>query len=77
MSSSCRIAIVGGGLAGLAAANALSTFGIKAEVFETAPAVGEIEPASRHSDTSDRRWRQGRRCRELIAWNLHAQHANR
>ena len=42
MSSSCRIAIVGGGLAGLAAANALKTFGIKAEVFEAAPALGEI-----------------------------------
>src|SRR5438034_2970103 len=42
MRSSCRIAIVGGGLAGLAAANALQTFGIKAEVFETAPALGEI-----------------------------------
>ena len=40
--SKCRIAIVGGGLAGLAAANALQTFGIKAEVFEAAPALGEI-----------------------------------
>ena len=45
MPSSCRIAIVGGGLAGLAAANALKTFGIKAEVFETAPALGEIGAA--------------------------------
>ena len=45
MSSSCRIAIVGGGLAGLAAANALKTFGMKAEVFETAPALGEIGAA--------------------------------
>jgi salicylate hydroxylase len=45
MSSSCRIAIVGGGLAGLAAANALKTFGLKAEVFETAPALGEIGAA--------------------------------
>ena len=45
MSSSCRIAIVGGGLAGLAAANALKTFGIKAEVFEAAPALGEIGAA--------------------------------
>jgi salicylate hydroxylase len=42
---SCRIAIVGGGLAGLAAANALKTFGIKAEVFEAAPALGEIGAA--------------------------------
>src|SRR4051812_7154361 len=42
MSIGCRIAIVGGGLAGLAAANALETFGIKAEVFEAAPALGEI-----------------------------------
>jgi salicylate hydroxylase len=45
MSSSCRIAIVGGGLAGLAAANSLKTFGIEAEVFEQAPALGEIGAA--------------------------------
>jgi len=45
MSSSCRIAIVGGGLAGLAAANALKVFGLKAEVFEAAPALGEIGAA--------------------------------
>ena len=45
MPSSCRIAIVGGGLAGLAAANALKTFGLQAEVFETAPALGEIGAA--------------------------------
>jgi salicylate hydroxylase len=43
--SSCGIAIVGGGLAGLAVANALKTFGMKAEVFETAPALGEIGAA--------------------------------
>ena len=40
--SSCRIAIVGGGLAGAAAANALKTLGISAEVFEAAPELGEI-----------------------------------
>jgi salicylate hydroxylase len=45
MSSRCKIAIVGGGLAGLAAANALQTFGIKPVVFETAPALGEIGAA--------------------------------
>jgi salicylate hydroxylase len=45
MSSSVRIAIVGGGLAGLAAANALKTFGIAAEVFEAAPQLGEIGAA--------------------------------
>src|SRR6478672_7574775 len=45
MASSCRIAIVGGGLAGLAAAQALKTVGVKAEVFETAPALGEIGAA--------------------------------
>ena len=45
MSSSCDIAIVGGGLAGLAAAHALKTFGMKAEVFETAAALGEIGAA--------------------------------
>src|SRR3954467_8974043 len=45
MASSCRIAIVGGGLAGIAAAHALKTVGIKAEVFEQAPALGEIGAA--------------------------------
>jgi salicylate hydroxylase len=45
MSSSCRIAIVGGGLAGLAAANALKTSGIKAEIFEAASVLGEIGAA--------------------------------
>jgi salicylate hydroxylase len=45
MSSTCRIAIVGGGLAGLAAAQALKTFGMKPEVFEAAPALGEIGAA--------------------------------
>jgi salicylate hydroxylase len=45
MSPSCRIAIVGGGLAGVATARALKTFGIKAEVFEAAPALGEIGAA--------------------------------
>src|SRR5580700_3099362 len=45
MSSSCRIAIVGGGLAALAAANALPVFGVEAEVCEAAPALGEIGAA--------------------------------
>lgn len=45
MSSNCRIAIVGGGLAGVAAAQALKTFGIEAELFEAAPALGEIGAA--------------------------------
>jgi salicylate hydroxylase len=36
------IAIVGGGLAGLAAAAALAKFGFTAEVFEAAPQLGEI-----------------------------------
>src|SRR5690349_22595156 len=45
MTTSHRIAIVGGGLAGLAAANALRTFGIDHEVFEQAPALGEIGAA--------------------------------
>jgi salicylate hydroxylase len=45
MSSSCKIAIVGGGLAGLAAAQALKSVGMQAEVFEAAPALGEIGAA--------------------------------
>jgi salicylate hydroxylase len=42
MPSSCRIAIIGGGLAGAAAANALMTLGIRTELFEAAPELGEI-----------------------------------
>src|SRR5512140_3711966 len=45
MSSKCRIAIVGGGLAGLAAANALRKFAFAPEIFEAAPALGEIGAA--------------------------------
>src|SRR3954464_7672599 len=45
MQTMARMVIVGGGLAGLAAANALARFGIAAEVFETAPALGEIGAA--------------------------------
>jgi salicylate hydroxylase len=40
-----RIAIVGGGLAGLAAAHALAAYGMNAEIFEAAPAFGEIGAA--------------------------------
>jgi salicylate hydroxylase len=45
MSTRGKIAIVGGGLAGLAAAQALEVVGIKVEVFEAAPALGEIGAA--------------------------------
>jgi salicylate hydroxylase len=45
MPSSYNVAIVGGGLAGLAAANALARCGIEAEVFEAAPALGEVGAA--------------------------------
>jgi len=39
-SSNIKVAIIGGGLAGLAAASELSSHGIKATVFETAPQLG-------------------------------------
>ena len=42
MATKCRIAIVGGGLAGTAAANALKTAGIEADLFEAAPSLREI-----------------------------------
>ena len=45
MAPNCRIAILGGGLAGLATAQALKSFSIEAEVFEAAPALGEIGAA--------------------------------
>ncbi len=45
MTQDSPIIIVGGGLAGLAAAHALATFGMKAEVYEAAPELGEIGAA--------------------------------
>ena len=45
MPTNCRIAIVGGGLAGVATANALKTFGIEAQLYEAAAALGEIGAA--------------------------------
>src|SRR5262245_10913737 len=45
MAAGSAIAIVGGGLAGLAAAHALKALGMQAEVFEAAPALGEIGAA--------------------------------
>ncbi len=45
MVQSRPIAVIGGGLAGLGAAHALNAFGCRAEVFEAAPALGEIGAA--------------------------------
>jgi salicylate hydroxylase len=45
MRTMAGMVIVGGGLAGLAAAHALAQFGIQADVFEAAPALGEIGAA--------------------------------
>jgi len=42
MSGMCPIAIIGGGLAGLATAQALAAFGLEVEVFERASSLGEI-----------------------------------
>jgi salicylate hydroxylase len=49
-----RIAIIGGGLGGLATSIALKTFGIKAEVYETAPALGEIGAAVNTSPNANK-----------------------
>jgi salicylate hydroxylase len=54
MTQGGRIAIIGGGLAGLAAANALATFGIKTEVYETAPSLGEIGAAVNTSPNANK-----------------------
>ena len=54
MAQDRRIAIVGGGLAGLAAAIALKAFGIKAEVYETAPQLGEIGAAVNTSPNANK-----------------------
>lgn len=45
MSSTLKVVIVGGGLAGLAAALGLKSFGIRADVFEAAPELGEVGAA--------------------------------
>jgi salicylate hydroxylase len=42
MTEAPRIAIIGGGLAGLAAAAALARLGFTAEVFEEAQSLGEV-----------------------------------
>jgi salicylate hydroxylase len=42
MAGKDNIAIIGGGLAGLATAHALAAFGLSAQVYEAAPALGEI-----------------------------------
>jgi salicylate hydroxylase len=49
-----RIAIIGGGLAGLATAHALNSFGIKADVYETAPELGEIGAAVNTSPNANK-----------------------
>jgi salicylate hydroxylase len=67
MSSSCRIAIVGGGLAGVATANALKTFGLKAQLFESAPALGEIGAAVNVSPQAVKALRAIGRGKEVAA----------
>jgi len=42
MTRPAQVTIVGGGLAGLAAADALARFGFEVEVYEQSPALGEI-----------------------------------
>src|SRR5690349_13922874 len=42
MDGKAEITIVGGGLAGLAAANALTTYGFNVDVFEQARTLGEV-----------------------------------
>ena len=83
MSSSCRIAIVGGGLAGFAAANALARVGIDADVFEAAPALGEIGAAVNIAPNATRALEAiglGEKVAAVahfIPRHLHAEHANR
>ena len=45
MSSDCKVAVVGGGLAGLTAGLALKSAGIEADLFEAAPELGEVGAA--------------------------------
>ena len=54
MVQSRPIAIIGGGLAGLATAHALGTFGLACEVYETAPQLGEIGAAVNTSPNANK-----------------------
>lgn len=54
MTQGNSIAIVGGGLAGLAAAHALATVGLRAEVYEAASALGEIGAAVNTSPNANK-----------------------
>lgn len=54
MAAAASIAIVGGGLAGLAAANALAKFGITAEVFEAAASLREVGAAVNTSPNANK-----------------------
>ena len=78
-----RIAIVGGGLAGLATAHALKTFGIKADVYEQAPALGEIGAAVNASPNANKALiaiglgEEIAAVGQFFARHLHAQHADR
>ena len=54
MTQNRPIIIVGGGLAGLATAHALAAFGLKAEVYEAASALGEIGAAVNASPNATR-----------------------
>ena len=54
MAQSGTIAIIGGGLAGLATAKALATFGFEATVYETAPSLGEIGAAVNTSPNANK-----------------------
>jgi salicylate hydroxylase len=54
MATGDSIAIIGGGLAGLAAAHALSTVGLRAEIYEAAPALGEIGAAVNTSPNANK-----------------------
>jgi len=54
MTARHSIAIVGGGLAGLAAANALAKFGIEAQIFEAAASLGEIGAAVNTSPNANK-----------------------
>ena len=54
MAQGNRIAIVGGGLAGLATAHALAAVGLEAEVYESAPLLGEIGAAVNTSPNANK-----------------------
>ena len=52
-----HVVVVGGGIGGLFAANALLAHGLKVSLYEQAPALGEVGAGAGRGSPSAPRWR--------------------